>query len=59
MLLLGFDAAAESKRNNIELGENAFQQRNAKAIEVVLHFLLCKCDPDGAPKVQGAELHIG
>ena len=51
MLLLGFDAQAESKRHAVEISEAIFYQRSSKALEVVLHFLLSKLDSDRALKV--------
>ena len=50
MLLLGFDAQAESKRQACEISETVFQQRSSKALEAVLHFLLSKLDSDRALK---------
>ena len=51
LLLLQFDAEAQSKKYNVEFSPSMFRRTNAKGMEVILYFLFCKLSPSKAKAV--------
>lgn len=49
--ILGFDIKSNAEITKTKFDSNLFAKPNSKVFEVIIHFLLCKLDPEKASKL--------